>query len=488
MENKTKPGTVKPIKIEKANIFMELPLYVMIAFMFIAYVVLHEVMFSMFAHADRQLFEHNFWDSYTYQALAWLDGKVDVENYSWLEIARYDGRYFVSFPPLPSLVMLPFALIFGADTPNNLLIAIYAIITACFAYASLRKIKMNSWLAAFCAMFFVFGSNMLFISTMGGVWFQAQMLAVLFLMCMIYAAQCNKRVLAYAMVALAVGCRPFSVVAVLPLFVYFTERDISEGVFETKRGIAPKKMFKYILEQCKYLIIPLCIGLVYMWYNYIRFDNPFQFGHDYLPEFINSPDGQFNISYISGNLYKLLVYFPEITASGFNFPMFNGFIFYIANPFFLIVIIKVIIDCLKKRFDVLDILDMAAMFLSLLFFVLEHKQGASEPTVLLTLALVFALLAVVLFFVKAALDIFVKKRVGMMRLVLVFAMYVMLVFTCYHKTLGGWQFGARYTVDFLPLAFFYMLLDGEWKLKWYEYVIAVFAIAFNVYGAIMGQI
>ncbi len=476
-------NNVQPLTLKKNSIFCEIPFYVMIAFMFVAYVILHEVMFNMFGNADRQLFSHNMWDSYTYQAQAWLNGKVDVENFSWLEIAQYNGKYFVSFPPLPSLVMLPFVLLFGTDTPNNLLVAIYAIITACFAYASLRKINMNSWIAAFVAMAFVFGSNMLFISSFGGVWFQAQMLAVLFLMCMIYAMQCNNRMLAYAMVALAVGCRPFSIVAAVPLFVYFTEQDIENGAFG-KNNKNSQGVFKYILTQCRFLIIPLCVGLLYMGYNYIRFDSPFQFGHDYLPEFLyESPDGQFNTSYIGSNLYRLLVYFPK-TFKQEGFPMFNGFIFYFANPFFLVVIIKVVSDVIKKRFDSLSIITMGLMLLSFIFFI----AGREEASTLRTLAIICTALAAVLFIIKLVHGLFIAKDASTMRIALIFAMYIMLIFTCYHKTLGGWQWGARYTVDFLPLAFAYMLLDKEWKVKWYEYAIAVIAIAFNAYGAVMGQI
>lgn len=479
---KSKPQA-KVLTLNKSSVFKEIPFYLMIAFMFIAYVVLHEVMFNMFQNADRQLFAHNMWDSYTYQAESWLKGRVDVEWVAWLEIAEYGGKYFISFPPLPSVVMLPFVLIFGSDTPNNLLIAIFAIITACLAYASLRKINMNQWIAAFVSMAFVFGSNMLFVSSFGGVWFLAQMLAVLFIMCMIYAALCDNRMLAYAMIALAVGCRPFSIVAVLPLFAYFTEKDIQNGVF-AKNGKNSKGFFEYILSQCKFLIIPLIIGGLYMIYNYVRFDSFFQFGHDYLPEFTKeSPDGQFNISYIGSNLYRLLVYFPE-TLKREGFPMFNGFIFYIANPFFLVVMIKVVLDVIKKRFDSLSIITMGLMLLSFIFFI----AGREEATIIRTLALICTALVAVLFFVKFINDLFIAKKESSVRMALIFAMYIGLIFTCYHKTLGGWQWGARYTIDFLPLAFFYMILDKEWKVKWYEYAIAIFAIAFNAYGAVMGQI
>ena len=61
------------------------------------------------------------YNSYTLQALSWLHGHTWVENNEILELAIYEGRYYVSFPPLPSVVLLPFAALFGLTTPDNLL-------------------------------------------------------------------------------------------------------------------------------------------------------------------------------------------------------------------------------------------------------------------------------------------------------------------------------------------------------------------------------
>ena len=49
------------------------------------------------------------YNSYTLQALSWLKGRLDVDNREYLELAVYQGRYYVSFPPLPSVILLPFA-------------------------------------------------------------------------------------------------------------------------------------------------------------------------------------------------------------------------------------------------------------------------------------------------------------------------------------------------------------------------------------------
>src|SRR5262245_5214768 len=69
----------------------------------------------------RSLFEHAVIDQHTLQALAWLEGRADLgRRPRYLEVAEFGGRYYVSFPPTPTLVELPLAAVFGRDTPNSL--------------------------------------------------------------------------------------------------------------------------------------------------------------------------------------------------------------------------------------------------------------------------------------------------------------------------------------------------------------------------------
>lgn len=377
--------------------------------MLAGYILLHDLL-------GGTLFSHSNWDSYTLQAQAWLDGKLGLgQNYSWLELAIYEGDWYVSFPPFPSVALLPLVLIFGVNTPNNLLIMAYAMATAALCYKSLKKCGAAPLASAFMGIFYVWGSNMFWMSTNGGVWFQAQALNMLLLTAMVYAALCGRRVLAYAFVALAVGCRPFSLLAFLPLFFYFCNADREAGV---------KGFWPLVKRQLPCLILPACIGGAYMWYNYARFDNPFEFGHNYLPEFTESTYGQFSLQYLGENLKNLFFRPVRMDASGrLSFTYFNSFMFYIANPMFLLLFARVFQDLRKRRM---------------------------EP----------------------------------MRATLLIAMAANILLLCLHKTLGGWQFGARYTVDLLPLALFYLLLGEKWETKPVARVIMILGIMFNAYGTL----
>ena len=358
------------------------------------------------------LLSYNCWDSYSLQAMSWLSGRLDMgKNYEWLELAVYNGKYYLSFPPLPSVVMLPFVLLFGEKTPSNLVSALYGIFTAMIAYKILKKAGMKRGGAVFFAIAYVWGSNMLWLSTSGGVWFLAQGLNMLLLTACVYFAQQKMRVAAYAMAALAVGCRPFSVCMFLPLMAYFYMVDKYRPRADRIRG------------QIRPLIIPAFIALCYMLYNYVRFGNVLEFGHNYLPEFTESEKGQFSLSYILPNLYNLLLRPVTLRADlTLEYPLFDGFMFYIANPMFLIWFAAVVKDVRQKKLDAV-------------------------------------------------------------RLCIVIAVLIELLLLCAHKTLGGWQFGARYTVDMLPMALMYLLLKKDEPGGISAFIMAA-GMMFNLYGAL----
>ena len=358
------------------------------------------------------LLSYNCWDSYSLQAMSWLSGRLDMgKNYEWLELAVYNGKYYLSFPPLPSVVMLPFVLLFGEKTPSNLVSALYGIFTAMIAYKILKKAGMKRGGAVFFAIAYVWGSNMLWLSTSGGVWFLAQGLNMLLLTACVYFAQQKMQMAAYAMAALAVGCRPFSVCMFLPLMAYFYTADKDRPRADRIRG------------QIRSLIIPVFIALCYMLYNYVRFGNVLEFGHNYLPEFTESEKGQFSLSYILPNLYNLLLRPVTLRADlTLEYPLFDGFMFYIANPMFLIWFAAVVKDVRQKKLDAV-------------------------------------------------------------RLCIVIAVLIELLLLCAHKTLGGWQFGARYTVDMLPMALMYLLLKKDEPGGISAFIMAA-GMMFNLYGAL----
>ena len=363
------------------------------------------------------LLAHQGWDSYTLQTYNWLQGRTylaDGEHYSWLELAIYQGKYYVSFPPLPSVVLIPFVLIWQTNTPNNVLIALYGLIAAALAYRIMLVRGRSPRAAAFWALVCVWGSNMLWMTTIAGVWFQAQALNMVMCLAAVLSALRGRRAWATTFLALAVGCRPLSAVF-LPVFaMLFALED---------QRLSGDNFILCCLRQWRCLIGPILIGTCYMAYNYVRFDNPLEFGHNYLPEFVRAENGQFHIRYLWPNLKRLLFEPIRFQFGLLDIPRYNGFMFFLANPIFLIWFIRCVLN-------------------------LWRDQWFSPMGILVAVGLA-----------------------------------VELLLTCMHRTLGGWQFGARYTCDMIPFAYMYLAHKGpRQRPSPWELTLGGIAVAFNAYG------
>ena len=383
-----------------------LTLWVMLSLMTLGYVLLSLL-------TDGDLFRHEMQDSYTEQALNWLQGRLyiaDGERYTWLELAIYDRKYWCSFPPVPALVILPLALIFGQATPNNLLVGVYGLVSAALAFKLMRRFGRSCPASAFWSVFLVWGSNMLWMTTYGGVWFQAQALCMVLSLGGCLAAVSDKKGLSLFLLALAVGCRPFTAVF-LPVFVLcFAWQERENG-----------GLWRALLRQWRHCLGAVAVALALMGYNYARFGDPLQFGHDYLPEFTEAEHGQFALCYLWPNLRRILFEPVRIRDGALSFPVFDGFMFYVANPLFLALFYEQIRALVTRRTD----------------------------------------------FTGTALTL---------------GMVIELLLLCMHKTFGGWQFGCRYTCDLLPFALLYIARRGRTKTSPALWALAALAVAFNVYG------
>ena len=245
-------------------------------------------------------FAHSGYDTYTLQALAWREGRISLgQDYPHLELAVYEGDWYVSFPPVPALVQLPLTLLFGRQTPDGLLVKLYVAGAFLALYDYFRRAKRQQpWSAAAWALFFVFGSNMVSVSLDGGVWYQAQTLNFLLLACAVAAMARMRPTLSCALYALAVGCRPFTALfGPVLLMMYLARRRPRARLFP---GI----------------LVGLCIAACYAAYNYARFGNPFEFGHNYLPEFTRAQSGSFRSPMWPGTYAR--------SCSGCRFPCKTG--------------------------------------------------------------------------------------------------------------------------------------------------------------------
>ena len=281
----------------------------------LAFCVLICVYAAVHGALGTQPFAHSNYDSYTLQALAWREGRVSLgQDYPHLELAVYEGDWYVSFPPVPTLVQLPLTFLFGRETPDGLLVKLYVSAAFFVLYDYFRRTRrLRPWAASLWALFLVFASDMVSVSLDGGVWYQAQTLNFLLLVSA-FAAMARKRpTLSCLFYALAVGCRPFTVL------------------------FGPVLLMMYLKQKKRPRLWPglaagLCVAACYAAYNYARFGNVFEFGHNYLPEFTRVETGQFSLAYVAGNVKTFLFGLPFSVQNGAWALNKFGFSMFLCNP------------------------------------------------------------------------------------------------------------------------------------------------------------
>ena len=120
----------------------------------------------------------NPYSSYILQAQSWLSGRLDLgQDYPWLELAIRDGKYYVSFPPFPSYVLLPFVAVLGENAPDTLIAWTVTLIGVATAVRLFRLLGASVRSSVFWSLFLYLGSGYLFIGQTSWVWFIAQTMA-----------------------------------------------------------------------------------------------------------------------------------------------------------------------------------------------------------------------------------------------------------------------------------------------------------------------
>ena len=287
------------------------------------------------------LWEHNTYNTYALQADSWRQGRLDLgENYSWLEIAEYNGKYYCSFPPFPSYVLFPLTLIFGSNTPDGLVLLLFDVMAVVFLYKIAITLKLSPRAAALSALFFSICTNMTFVFFVPSVWFFAQTLSYSLATAAIYYALKGKGSLSLFLWSCGVGCRPMQAffVPVLLLILYQKEREKHPE----------EKWYMLILNKADWGLPALGVAISYMVLNYLRFGNIVEFGHNYLPEFVYEHK-QFSTDYLANN-FKMLMNLPDFTEEGrMLIDHFGNLNFLWVNPPILIAVFGIIFACIKKE-------------------------------------------------------------------------------------------------------------------------------------------
>lgn len=385
----------------------------------VASIALFMCLLAMFT--GKGLFDLNPYNTYALQAASWRQGRLDLgKDYPWLELAIHNGKYYCSFPPFPSFVLFPLTFIWGSNTYDFMVLWFCNVISATFIYKLALELKVSPAGAMFQSFFVTIASNMVFVMLDPSVWFLAQTMCFMLVVLSIYFAQKGKGMVSLFFWSASVGCRPMQVFF-LPILLVLLYR-------QARLKEPESKWYKLVLSRWHWGVPAGLLAISYMLLNYFRFGNIFEFGHNYLPEFVSAEYGQFNVHYMKENL-KTLFRLPRFMENGkMKVDSMGNLNIFIVSPIFLFAVFGFIYIIWKKSYDLMGI------------------------------------------------------YTGIMILSVIYMLFVVM-----HKTMGGWGFGNRYANDILPWIYLgvCILVSRFPHLIKYETPLCIWGICLNALGTVI---
>ena len=279
---------------------------------------------------------------YVHLAEAWLQGRLDIGgdppgtndwacfdtldrgpcpegrySFSGPDSERY--RWYVSFPPLPAILLLPFVAVFGLGTLDALFWVLFAGLGPMVLFLVLRFLRESGQSQRsvrddlLVSGLFAVGSVYYFVAVQGTVWFAAHVVATVFIcLYLLFSFGARRPAAAGIALGLAFLCRPATLL-LAPFFLVQAVSTEKEGSRQTSSSQTP------VLQALARFALPLAlIVAATMWHNTARFGDPFEFGHRFLQVRWRSRIetwGLFSTHYLPRNLTVFLLSVPWLMQS-----------------------------------------------------------------------------------------------------------------------------------------------------------------------------
>ena len=312
------------------------------------YVVVEAILLLVTPH--ERLAQHTPFNHFALLGEAWLHGHLDLphgapEYTGYNDFAVFDEKVFVSFPPFPALLLLPFVALFGSaeTTPDGLIFVLLAGVGPALLFLALDKLgrvgrsRRSLGENIVLALLLAFGTVFFSTATQGTVWFAAHVVGVVCAAGYLYACiDAEHPILAGLLLGLGLATRTPLVFA-FPLFACELVRASRRSTVGTPAilGLSPR----FLLTKGGLFAAPfLSIALVLAWHNAARFGDFTEFGHRYLVIVWKARIdkwGLFSFHYLGRNLAIALASFPWFGQKGAPFVVnAHGLALTVTSPFF----------------------------------------------------------------------------------------------------------------------------------------------------------
>ncbi|MBN2369095.1 MAG: hypothetical protein JXO72_01265 [Vicinamibacteria bacterium] len=256
-----------------------------------------------------------------------IDGRLSSHQRGDLDdLVEHNGRWYIAFPPLPALLLVPWVLFSSRANPlvfTAVFAALNVVLLRSLLMRGVDRLGVRSDSVGWLTFAFAFGTAHWYASAAGTVWYTSQICGLTFLLASIVEALGPGRPwLCGLLLGLAVAARPPLGFA-FPFFLMLLLRR--------ERAWRALALFGGPIAGC--------VGLL-LAYNLTRFGSPFDFGYermrvgDVLRPFLEQ--GLFSLAHMPRNVFYALLN-PPAPSTTFPFIRFDPFgnSFLLLSPFLL---------------------------------------------------------------------------------------------------------------------------------------------------------
>lgn len=255
---------------------------------------------------------------FNYLADAFLHGQLYLREIppNTRDLVIYEGRFYLYWPPFPALVIAPLVKVWGAAMTDVTYTAVFGAVAVgltakLLAVLDARGVApLSVERRALLVLTVAFGSVVLIISPVGGVWFTAQLIGLGCIILATLAALAVPGRRGYFLTGLALGCalatRNGLLFNGIWLAYFLLRRDWGQPWRER-------------LARAAWGLAPVAVAVAALgWYNWARFGSPTETGlrwHDVADFFAEDfrRYGVFSLHYLGTNLREQFWSYPVFT-------------------------------------------------------------------------------------------------------------------------------------------------------------------------------
>lgn len=236
---------------------------------------------------------------------AFLHGRIYVtEAPPWLsELVPASVGWYVPYPPMPAVVLVPIVALFGADVPQQVVSSLAGALSVGFIFLAIGRLGVHGRARLGLVAVFAFGTVLWWGSSEGSAWLFAQAVAVLFSAAALLVAT-HRRLPILA--GFLLGCATISRLPVglsAPFFLAVAVGlPLPFGRSDLRRALRPATTFAIGLA------IPVA---AYALYNVARWGTPLDMGYVRIPGVLEDPiyrdHGILSIFYLPRHLYAIFL-------------------------------------------------------------------------------------------------------------------------------------------------------------------------------------